>query len=543
MGNRSPVRLAVWGIGYHAQKNVFPAIEASEAVMLAGVCSRNQENARAAAGKWGGTVWADPEAMLASKHVDAVYLCTPIGLHYAQGMAVLEASKHLLCEKALTDKADRSLDLIACARRRDVALCEAFMYQFHPQFRSLLQLARATEFGGIESLVCWFGMPALENPGFRSSAALGGGGFLDVACYPISLAAQLIDGLPQVISLRVNRSAEAEVDTTGHATLQFPGGEVAHLDWGFGRSYRNEVTVWGKEKSLFADRVFSKAPDFESSILLRNRTGGEEQIRIEPVNAFCEMLKNFGTATDEKPMREKLWDLATHQAEVVACMEREFFAQCNRTTNMPDGLDHVDIRGKLTVGKNVSIDTNVIIKGEVTLADGVLVEPNCVLEDSRIGAGTSIRANSIVESAVIGNDCIVGPYARIRAKTDIGDGAQIGNFVEVKESLIGPGCKINHHAFIGNATLGRDVIIGAGTITCNFDGHKTQSTTIDDGAFVGSGCQLIAPIVIGARAVIGAGSTVTQNAPADRLTLARGRQVTVGNWSRDAWQDDEPGKD
>lgn len=534
MRKRLPVRLAVWGIGYHAQKNVLPAIEACDAVVLAGVCSRNQKTARAAAERWGGVAWPDAEAMLSSRDVDAVFLCTPIGLHYQQGVAVVEARKHLLCEKALTDKAGRSLDLIAAAHRQDVALCEAFMFQFHPQFRTLSELTRAADFDGIEALSCWFGLPTLDNQGFRSSAVLGGGGFLDVACYPISLAAQLIEGTPRVTSVRLDKSPDDEVDMTGHATLEFPGGEVAHLEWGFGRSYRNEVLVWGKKKSVFADRIFSKSPDYESYLLLRDQRGQEEQIRIAATNAYGEMLKSFALATSDLSVREKLWEVASRQAELVACVEEELSAQKGRVTNMPGNLDHVDIRGELSVGADVTIDSNVIIKGKVTLADGVSVEPNCVLDDTSIGAGTSIRANSMVESAEIGKNCIVGPYARVRPKTRIEDGAQIGNFVEVKESYIGAGSKINHHAYVGNATLGRDVIIGAGTITCNFDGKNTQVTRIDDEAFIGSGCQLIAPIVIGARAVIGAGSTVTRDAPPDNLTLARGRQVTVEGWSRDA---------
>lgn len=534
MPKRLPLRLAVWGIGYHAQKNILPAIEECDAVVLAGVCSRNQKNAQAAANRWGGVVWPDADAMLASRDVDAVFLCTPIGLHYEQGLAVVEAHKHLLCEKALTDKAERSLDLIAAARRRDVALCEAFMYQFHPQFQSLSDLTGAPDFGGIEALNCWFGLPALENPGFRSSPDLGGGGFLDVACYPISVAARLIEGLPRVTSARLDKSPGDEVDMTGHATLEFPGGEVAHLEWGFGRSYRNEVSVWGKNKSAFADRIFSKSTDFESSILSRDLRGQEQQIRINPANAYGEMLKAFALAASDKPAREKLWEAASRQAKLVACVEQGLSAQMHGAANIPGSLEHVDIRGELTVGANVTIDSNVIVKGKVTLADGVSIEANCMLEDTSIGAGTSIRANSMVESAEIGRNCIIGPYARIRAKTRIGDGAQIGNFVEVKESLIGSESKINHHAYIGNATLGRGVIIGAGTITCNFDGKRTQTTSIDDEAFIGSGCQLIAPIAIGARAVIGAGSTVTQDAPPDKLTLARGRQVTVEGWSRGA---------
>lgn len=202
--------------------------------------------------------------------------------------------------------------------------------------------------------------------------------------------------------------------------------------------------------------------------------------------------------------------------------------------HMSDNLDHVDVRGQLTVGNNVVIDSNVIVKGKVRLGNGVSVEPNCILEEADVGDGTSIRAYSIVEDAKVGRACIIGPYARIRAGTSIGSGAQIGNFVEVKESVVGPGAKINHHAYIGDATIGRNVIIGAGTITCNFDGRKTQSTRIGEEAFIGSGCQLVAPLEIGARAVIGAGSTVTQDAPAEKLTLARCRQVTVEGWRRDS---------
>ncbi len=540
MARHLPLRIAVWGIGYHAEKNVLPAIESCDAVVLAGVCSRDRSNAQNAADRWGGAVWSDAEAMLASPDVDAVYLCTPIGMHFEHGLSVVGAHKHLLCEKALTDKAHRSIELIGAARRQNVVLCEAFMYRFHPQFRSLSELVGKSDFGGIEAISCWFGIPALEKPGFRVSAELGGGAFLDVACYPISLVAQLIDGLPLVTSVRTDKSPDDEVDMKGHATLQFPGGEVAHLGWGFDRAYRNEVSIWGQKRSLFADRIFSKAPDYVSYLIVRDQRGQEEQLRIEPANAFVEMLTAFATATRERSAREALWESASRQADVVACVEAKIFKQQGRAATMADGLEHVDIRGELSVGENVTIDSNVIVKGTVTLADGVSIEPNCMLEDTSIGANTSIRANSIVESARIGKGCMVGPYARIRPKSDIRDGAQVGNFVEIKESVIGPESKINHHAYVGNATLGRGVIIGAGTITCNFDGEKIQPTKIGDDAFIGSGCQLIAPIEIGPRAVIGAGSTVTQDAPGDRLTLARARQVTVEGWRRGGGRDEAP---
>lgn len=532
MSDQSSIRLAVWGVGYHARKNVIPAIAESDSVLLAGVYSRNEDSVRDVTDRWGGVRWPSVEAMLSSRDVDAVYLCTPIGLHYEQGLAVIGAGKHLLCEKALTEDSGRSLDLIAAARRRDLALCEAFMYQFHPQFRSLASLTSAPEFGDIEALNCWFGMPALEDPGFRDSLALGGGAFLDVACYPISLAGQLIGGLPKVTSIGLDRTDDEVVDMTGHATLQFPQGAVAHLEWGFGRSYRNEVSIWGKRQSVFADRIFSKAPDYESCVLLRDQRGQEDEIRVEPENAFREMLKEFARATSDTVCRERLWDVATRQADIVARVEAALSQNNGRAKSMSGDLNHVDVRGELKVGRDVTIDSNVIVKGNVTLADGVSVDANCILADTSVGAGTSIRANTIVESAEIGKDCMVGPYARIRAGTRLGDGSQVGNFVEVKDSSIGSGSKINHHAYIGDATLGHDVIIGAGTITCNFDGERTQPTVIGDEAFIGSGCQIVAPVSVGARAVIGAGSTVTRDAPEGKLTLARNRQVTVESWDR-----------
>ena len=328
MAEQTPVRVAVWGIGYHARKNVLPNITACGGVTLAGVYSRNQANARVAVADSSAIVWSSPDEMLASPDVDAVYLCTPIALHYEQGLAVIRAGKHLLCEKALTARAAHSLELIAEARTRNLALCEAFMYAFHPQFRRLTELVSAPEFGGIETLSCWFGMPKLEQPGFRHSRELGGGGFLDLACYPISLAGLLINGNPRVASAAVGIGDKEAVDMTGYAVLEFPGGAIAHLEWGFGRAYRNEVSVWGEDRSLYADRIFSKSPEYESRIQIRDRRGAEDWIEIAPANAFVEMLEEFSRATHDSRARQDLGAVATRQAQVVQLMEaalREMF--------------------------------------------------------------------------------------------------------------------------------------------------------------------------------------------------------------------------
>ena len=194
--------------------------------------------------------------------------------------------------------------------------------------------------------------------------------------------------------------------------------------------------------------------------------------------------------------------------------------------------DRIDIRGELRAGADVSIDVNCVFEGEVTLDDGVSVGPNCVIRDSRIGAGTRIEAMSWMERAVVGEGAVVGPYARLRPGTELAAGAHVGNFVELKNSQIGAGSKINHLSYVGDATVGARVNIGAGTITCNYDGANKYRTTIGDDAFIGSDTQLVAPVKVGAGATIGAGSTITRDAPAGALTLSRNKQYTVSGWKR-----------
>jgi len=189
----------------------------------------------------------------------------------------------------------------------------------------------------------------------------------------------------------------------------------------------------------------------------------------------------------------------------------------------------VDIRGKVKTGKNVEIGMNVIFDGIVELKDNVIIESNCIIRESKISADTKIQPNSIIESSIIGRGCLIGPYARIRPETKIMKNVQIGNFVEIKSSEIGTGCKINHLSYIGDAILEDNVIIGAGSITCNFDGKKSNQTYIGSGAFIGSGVQLVAPIKVGSKAIIGAGSTITESVPNNMLSIARGRQVILDN--------------
>ncbi len=192
----------------------------------------------------------------------------------------------------------------------------------------------------------------------------------------------------------------------------------------------------------------------------------------------------------------------------------------------------IDIRGQLFCGSDVSIDINCIFEGAVQLGDGVRVGANCILKNTKIQAGTQIAPFSLIEDAEIGKDCRIGPYARIRPGTHLSDEVHIGNFVEIKNSSISTGSKANHLSYIGDSIVGKNVNIGAGTITCNYDGANKHQTIIEDNVFIGSDTQLIAPVTVAKGATIGAGSTITKTAPPESLTLSRAKQMSISNWKR-----------
>ena len=191
-----------------------------------------------------------------------------------------------------------------------------------------------------------------------------------------------------------------------------------------------------------------------------------------------------------------------------------------------------DLRGRLTAGKDTVIDINVIIEGEVSLGDGVHIGPNCHIKDAHIGAGTQVFANSVIDQAYIADHCTIGPFARLRPGTTLRDHTKVGNFVETKNTTLGQGSKASHFTYLGDTEVGEDVNIGAGTITCNYDGINKFKTHINDGAFIGSNSSLVAPLTIGAGATIGAGSTITKDVPPSNLAIARGMQRNLATWAK-----------
>ncbi|MGX9934207.1 bifunctional UDP-N-acetylglucosamine diphosphorylase/glucosamine-1-phosphate N-acetyltransferase GlmU [Advenella kashmirensis] len=197
-----------------------------------------------------------------------------------------------------------------------------------------------------------------------------------------------------------------------------------------------------------------------------------------------------------------------------------------------------DLRGTLDCGRDVFIDVGCVFEGNVTLADGVRVGPHCVLRNVTLGAGTQVEAFSHLEQATAAENVKIGPYARLRPGAELAADSHVGNFVELKKTRLGQGSKANHLSYLGDADIGAQVNIGAGTITCNYDGVNKFKTVIEDGAFIGSDSQLVAPVTVGKGATLGAGTTLTKDAPADKLTLSRTRQTTVENWTRPAKKQD-----
>ncbi len=234
---------------------------------------------------------------------------------------------------------------------------------------------------------------------------------------------------------------------------------------------------------------------------------------------------------------------ATNAWETIGVNDRAQLAALERIAQqeiarnlLSDGVSladpsRLDVRGKLTCGQDVFIDIGCVFEGAVSLAAGVKVGPNCVLRNTQVGKRVVIQAFSHVDGAMIGDDCIIGPYARLRPGANLANDVHIGNFVEIKNSQLGAHSKANHLAYVGDASVGKRVNIGAGTITCNYDGLNKHQTIIEDDVFIGSDTQLVAPVKVGRGATLGAGTTLTKDAPANQLTVSRTKQISVP-WQR-----------
>jgi bifunctional UDP-N-acetylglucosamine pyrophosphorylase/glucosamine-1-phosphate N-acetyltransferase len=233
-----------------------------------------------------------------------------------------------------------------------------------------------------------------------------------------------------------------------------------------------------------------------------------------------------------------------HEFEILGVNDRQQLADLERTWQrtiadriMAKGVsiadpNRFDVRGHLDVGKDCWLDVNVIIKGDVKLGDNVIIGANCILKNCTIEDNVKIKANSMVDGSIIRKGAIVGPFARVRPECDIKEGAVIGNFVETKKTVLGKGSKASHLTYLGDSEIGSNCNIGAGVITCNYDGVNKHKTIVEDYAFIGSDSQLVAPVSIGQGATVGAGSTIAKDVPADNLAISRARQRHIDSWER-----------
>lgn len=231
------------------------------------------------------------------------------------------------------------------------------------------------------------------------------------------------------------------------------------------------------------------------------------------------------------------WEVMGVNSKVeLARLERLYQRHCAENL-MTQGVrladpDRIDVRGTLSCGRDVFIDVNSVFEGDVVLGDAVEIGPNCVIKNATIFTGTRIAAFSHIDGAKIGADAVIGPFARLRPGTELAESVHVGNFVEIKKSKIAAYSKANHLSYIGDAEVGSRVNVGAGTITCNYDGVNKFQTVIEDDVFIGSDTQLVAPVRVGRGATLGAGTTLTKDAPPETLTISRAKQVSLKSWKR-----------
>ena len=309
----------------------------------------------------------------------------------------------------------------------------------------------------------------------------------------------------------------------------------------------------------------SKDKDGKPSAIIEELDCNDEQKKIKEINsgimAFnTETAKSLIEKIDPNPKKNEYYltdaiEIAYHEgigATTHSTSEEEVFGvnskkdlaeaeKINRNKIASELMDagvtiidpeRIDVRGTLTCGNDVTIDVNTVFIGDVRLADGVTVEPFTVIANSEIGEATNIYSHSNIDGASIGSRCNIGPFARIRPETELKEGAKVGNFVETKKTVIGKGSKVNHLTYVGDAVIGKNTNIGAGTITCNYDGVNKHKTVIGDEVFIGSGVELVAPIDVEDGATVGAGSTISKHAPREKLTIERSKQKTIDGWKR-----------
>ena len=297
-------RVAIWGLGKHAINNIIPAIANSTYLELYGCHSRNQKIVKDCSIKWGGLSWDTAEDMLMDANLDIIYLSTPPGLHYEQGMRILESNKHLWCEKPITLDFEQAEELVYCSEKRNLSICEGFMYLYHPQFIRLKEYLDNKTLGKVKTIHCRFGahwILSSATPGFRFNKKLGGSSLFDVGSYPLSLILTLFpDKEINILNSAIPKTDSESVDLDGSVNLKIGSQINCFLEWAYNRAYRNDIDIWGEEGSLYTDNIFSKKADHRPQFLLRDLYGNQTKEIIESSNHFEKMLEHFFSTLSDK---------------------------------------------------------------------------------------------------------------------------------------------------------------------------------------------------------------------------------------------------
>jgi NDP-hexose-3-ketoreductase len=290
-GNGS-VRVALWGVGSHVRRNLLPAFERSRRVDLVALHTRHERTLGEVAESTGATPYHDINSMLSAPDVDAVYIAAPTGVHAHMARETLRAGKHVWCEKPMTGSHHETADVIRAAERAGLVALESDMFLYHPQFNELRRLVETQEVGRLVSMTGRFGFPHLPSADFRYSRSLGGGALLDAGYYPIAAALDLLGPELRLLGAAVTSDDGRDVDTVG-AAIVASNDQTALLEWGFGRSYRNEIEIWCEGGTIKAERAFSKPANLETSIVVSSQSGDNRIIAVSPADQFALMLDSF----------------------------------------------------------------------------------------------------------------------------------------------------------------------------------------------------------------------------------------------------------
>ncbi len=314
--------ISVWGLGKHSIENLIPAIISNKSLRLYGVFSRNKKVVKKSCKIFDCSTWDSSEKMLADENLNTVLLATPTGLHYEQGLDILNAKKHLWCEKSFTTSLTKTEEIINLSRKLSLAVAEGYMYLYHPQFRNIKTKIFQNEIGEIISVNCKFGLPTLQNPGFRLNKDLGASCLLDVGCYPISLILHLLNPKKiEVLNSEID-FCDNDIDQGGFVLLKIDNSVTALLEWNYNKSYRNDVDIWGSDGSIKTYKIFSKKRNFRPSIFKYDLFGHFEETKVKECDHYELMFKEFDSIIHSSVKREKERNSIYERARLIDIIKR-----------------------------------------------------------------------------------------------------------------------------------------------------------------------------------------------------------------------------